>query len=381
MSSIQTEQKERRHLWTPVQRPGADGYLITLIVTFGITVMVTRAYLQLTGFPQVGNGTFHIAHVLWGGLALFGAVLVLLIWSNHWTFWVGAVLGGIGVGLFIDEVGKFITQSVDYFFPLALPIVYALLLASVWLYLRVRRSRPRDTRSLLYAALEDLKQVLDNDVEPFEHRNLVQTLTRAVALAEDATQKRLAQDLLAFVQSQDVHVMPSEHWLERLWQTARLFFAFHPSRKVGRIILIAGFAAMAIPAVLHAATLLAAARSAGYGGVQMLLSNVTIVSGNSKYIVDSPLLLGIDTGLILITGILSLAASGMLIAGRERLALRTGMLALILAITVVNLITFYFNQFTTFFELLLQLALLVVALWYRWRFIDHPNPVKAPVPE
>jgi hypothetical protein len=27
----------------------------------------------VTGYPQIGNSTLHIAHVLWGGLLLFGA--------------------------------------------------------------------------------------------------------------------------------------------------------------------------------------------------------------------------------------------------------------------------------------------------------------------
>ena len=47
-----------------------------------------------------------------------------LLFANRWALGTSAVLAGIGVGLFIDEVGKFLTQTNDYFFPPAAPIIY-----------------------------------------------------------------------------------------------------------------------------------------------------------------------------------------------------------------------------------------------------------------
>ncbi len=38
------------------------------------TVIATRVYLELTGYPQLGNSVLHIAHALWGGLLLIIAV-------------------------------------------------------------------------------------------------------------------------------------------------------------------------------------------------------------------------------------------------------------------------------------------------------------------
>jgi hypothetical protein len=75
-----------------------------------------------------------VAHVLWGGLLLFVAVALPLSFVNRYALWVSSVLGRIGVGLFIDEVGKFITQGNDYFFPLAFPIIYFLTSCFLELY-------------------------------------------------------------------------------------------------------------------------------------------------------------------------------------------------------------------------------------------------------
>jgi len=108
---------------TPVKRAGAEVYIFISLTCFGLTVAVTRVCLALTGHPQIGNSVLHFAHALWGGLILFLATLVMLILANGWAFSLSAALSGVGVGLFIDEVGKFITQKSDYFFPPAAPII------------------------------------------------------------------------------------------------------------------------------------------------------------------------------------------------------------------------------------------------------------------
>ena len=103
----------------PVRRGGAERYLLITLLSFAISVAGTRLLLELTGYPQLGSGELHIAHVLWGGLLLFASALIMMILANNWAYILGAVLAGLGVGLFIDEVGKFITQTNDYFYPAA----------------------------------------------------------------------------------------------------------------------------------------------------------------------------------------------------------------------------------------------------------------------
>jgi hypothetical protein len=120
-------------------RPGAERYLLLVIVAFVVAVVGTRWYLQATGYPQVGGGELHIAHMLWGGALLLGGALLILVVGLGWALTVSAILTGAGTGLFIDEVGKFITSSNDYFYPLAAPLIYGLLLALILLFLVLRR--------------------------------------------------------------------------------------------------------------------------------------------------------------------------------------------------------------------------------------------------
>src|SRR5512143_1373219 len=133
-----------------VKRVDAERYLLWMLLSFAGSVVLTRVYLQLTGFPQVGGGDLHIAHLLWGGLLLFISTLLPLTLANRWALRLSAILSGVGVGLFIDEVGKFITKTNDYFYPAAAPIIYSFFLLTVLYYFQVRRHTARDARSELY---------------------------------------------------------------------------------------------------------------------------------------------------------------------------------------------------------------------------------------
>ncbi|HEY5903448.1 MAG TPA: hypothetical protein VIU39_12900, partial [Anaerolineales bacterium] len=55
-----------------MRREAAERYMFITLLSFSVSVSVTRLFLSLSGYPQIGGGELHIAHVLWGGLLLFG---------------------------------------------------------------------------------------------------------------------------------------------------------------------------------------------------------------------------------------------------------------------------------------------------------------------
>jgi hypothetical protein len=175
-----TQAKSNR---SAVPRDRAEDYLLTSLVAFAVTVILTREFLQLTGFPQIGNSVLHIAHALWGGLLLFVAVLFPLAFANRWAFQASALLSGLGIGLFIDEVGKFITQANDYFFPPALSLVYGFFLLMVFVYLQFRRPGNESPRRAIYHAFEGLLDLLDGDLDAEEAAQVETQL--AIAMKSD----------------------------------------------------------------------------------------------------------------------------------------------------------------------------------------------------
>src|SRR5436309_11973067 len=71
------------------------------------SVLVIRFYLAATGYPQLGGGGLHISHLLWGGLDMLIALVLSLAFLGRRMQSIVALLGGIGFGTFIDELGKF----------------------------------------------------------------------------------------------------------------------------------------------------------------------------------------------------------------------------------------------------------------------------------
>ncbi len=345
----------------PVRRGSAERYLVLTMLSFAASVSLTRLFLELTGYPQLGDAELHIAHVLWGGLLLFVAALLPLIYANRWVYDVSAVLAGIGVGLFIDEVGKFITQTNDYFYPAAAPIIYAAFLLTVLLFMRVRNPISTDSRAELYRALEAMGEVLDHDLEPKEFAELRDRLERIAENRERPAFAQLATRLLEFLDSDELVVAPERMTLvERIgdWvvhiENRWLSISRHKAALIG------GMAALGTVSVINVTQLI-------IGGAETLateLTDLVLVRGSA-----GAALFSLQVALEGVVGLLILAGAVLMLLGRDRLGTALAFVGLLLSLVVVNLLTFYFEQFSTIIAASVQFLLLIGVIRYRQRFL------------
>jgi hypothetical protein len=200
------------------------------------SLLLLRYYLYLTGYPQVSGGNLHIAHMLWGGLLMLVALVLLLTFLGRRLQRFAALLGGVGFGIFIDEIGKFLTKDNNYFFRPSIGIIYAIF---VLLYLAAgfltRRERLTSTEYQLNA-LNQLEEAVLSEMDEREKAAVAALLRRA------DPHSPVTRQLQAFLQSAEVTAPAAPNaakrlyvrlgrWYERAWRSrssnaiVRLFFA------------------------------------------------------------------------------------------------------------------------------------------------------------
>ena len=115
-----------------------------------------RVFLIVTGYPQLGNGTLHISHAIWGALMMAIAIIVAIAFLPPFTRGFVAFLGGAGFGWFIDELGKFITRKVNYFFQPTIALIYITFVV-MYLVFRSIQARAYGPDEAVLNGLEALK--------------------------------------------------------------------------------------------------------------------------------------------------------------------------------------------------------------------------------
>ncbi|HQY33290.1 hypothetical protein [Actinotalea sp.] len=140
--------------WGLPRDPAASSHLAGFLVATMTTVILTRGLLAATGFPQLGGGALHVAHVLWGGLLMALSLVVLLSFAGPVARPLGAVVGGVGFGLFIDEIGKFVTADNDYFYEPTAFLVYLVVVVLLLLAEALHGRRPHHPVEYLAGAAD-----------------------------------------------------------------------------------------------------------------------------------------------------------------------------------------------------------------------------------
>jgi len=340
-----THQKTR----SAVRRDHAEDYILTSLVAFAATVVLTRAFLQLTGFPQIGNRVLHIAHALWGGLLLSVAVYLPLAYANRWAIKSSALLGGIGIGLFIDEVGKFITQANDYFFPAALPLIYGIILLNVLVYIHFRRPHNENPRDTMYRVFEGLQDALDGDLDTAEAARIEAQL--AIARQSDHTEiARLADAISYYLHKERRHLATAE---PDFWKRiVRHVDAF--GQLVGRRLHRAIVSALLVVWVVFIA---------GY---------ITVLIQGSADLAPQVL----EWRLVLIAvqvaiGGVILVALATWLTNKEERGLQFAVGGFLISLVALQSVQFYLSQFSAITATLLQLVTLqVLFAYHRWYLRD-----------
>ena len=152
-----------------------ESFFIAAVVSF----LAIRAFLAVTGYPQLGASGIHIAHLLWGGLLMLAALMLLLAYLDRSTQHVAAVVAGLGFGTFVDEIGKFVTADNDYFFRPAVAVIYVTFVATFLTTRTLIGHRTLRPNEALANALALLESTLDRPIEPDDRARIHRLLRQA----------------------------------------------------------------------------------------------------------------------------------------------------------------------------------------------------------
>ncbi len=355
-----TRDDNSRGILLAVRREEGAQYLLITIFSYAVTVAFVRGFLNLTGYPQISGAGYHISHVLWGGLLLFVAAVALLTIDTSVIYVGSSILSGVGFGLFIDEVGKFITSDYNYFFPLAAPIVYIFFLVTLIVYLRLRRPLPHDTLNVLDQSLELLEKDILQPLGRNEWGELEEALSDVAEGDPADSTTHLARALLDYVRSETRS--RSARRSPTGWRRAieRLNHWLKEERLRG--LLVAGLVLLAL---IFLKNPLASAPWMPQGISQFLEGmrlGPEITSRSASGLAE--VRMGLEVGI----GVLTLAAAGLLAFKRVNAGAALGYLALVVALLTLDVLVFYFEQFSTLLVVAYQFLLLMGLLAYRRRF-------------
>lgn len=157
----------------------APDLLELLLVSAVSTVLLVRLALHLTGYPSVGGDVIHVAHVLWGGLLMLAALIVSLSFLDRPATRVAAIVGGIGFGAFVDEIGKFVTRSNDYFYEPAVALMYVVFVGVFLTAHTIHRRRETMPVEHLLNALRDVEELARGDLDARERERALEQLARS----------------------------------------------------------------------------------------------------------------------------------------------------------------------------------------------------------
>lgn len=327
------------------RRANAENHLLIVIVTFAATVLLIRGYLYVTGYPSITTGELHIAHMLWGGIALFIASTLLLLYRSLYLSRAAAVLTGVGWGFFIDEIGKFITESNDYFFAPAAVIIYVVFLIVATIYIKYFRPSKQEPQMGDREAFADIRELLDGVAAgelTHRERQLLEIRVERLTHDNEKIYRDLGHAVEAFIQSQPVTI--KQQRVELVGAIADAFIQKIVASKTFVRVLVG---LVTIDVLVSVTTIW------GFGPFQGILEGDLTLGADDMTRLAS-LVVRMCLQAVLIVG-LTMAVRGDYINGRR---LMIG--SLLFMIIILDSIDFYFGQFSTAYTVALDVFLLAM---------------------
>ncbi len=184
-----------------IKRRDASNNLLDFLIWATLSLFGVRLFLVIFNNPVIGRGNWHIAHVLWGGLFMLVGIIIFIVFLGKSALRAASIFGGIGWGLFIDEIGKYLTQDNNYWFRPAVAFIYISFVLIFFLYRILEKSTSPTRASLWNSLLEDCQELINDDLEEKEKKIILNEINKIELLSSSPAEKKILLDLKTLVAS------------------------------------------------------------------------------------------------------------------------------------------------------------------------------------
>jgi hypothetical protein len=239
------------------------------------------------------------------------------------------------------------------------------------IYFQVRRPAPRNPRIELYKALDLLEDVLDHDLDANERKELETHLLFVAQQKDYPDMARLAQELLEFSSWGQITLAPLvppfwRHIQTRLQNTSARWLTRHRFRAI----LVGGVGAMGLVALSKLGTaLLISISPLPLDQVIAAMIQGDVLHGTADFFWFAARV--VLEGAV---GLMMFISAVLLALGKDRLGSWGSYISLLLSLTTVDLLLFYFEQFSTIVTATFQFVLLLAVLIYRRNYLLPASP-------
>ncbi len=308
-----------------------DGFILreNFLISSIVTIFTIRIFLKLTDYPQLSGGAgLHIAHLLWGGFFMALSLMLLLSFVGRGIMGTSAILGGIGFGAFIDELGKFITQDNNYFFQPTIALVYVIFILIYSISKSIEKSSVITPKEYLVNALNMVTEAVVNDLDNEEKK-------RALLYLNKSDQKDpLVKALKAFFAEVESIPVPPPSFFNRMRHVIwMLYIRLTQSKLLNKLVV---------------AILLLQSLSS-----MITLGSVYYTKQSLSFIQSGELASSLLSGFCVLVGVVVMQKS------KEK-GFRIFKIAVLISLLITQFFTFYSEQFRALFLLALNVVLLAV---------------------
>jgi hypothetical protein len=216
--------------------------------------------------------------------------------------------------------------------------------------------------------MDAIEEVLEHDLDPIEKADLAERLQYVAQQDKEPQLAHLAVHLLEYLNWETLMLAQERPTLIQRWITILKQFEMRWfTRRRLKALLAGGLLSLGVVALIN----LYATLPVGPGPTSLertftrLLQEGQIRSAGSLNWFLARVVLEATVGLLL------MVSAGLIMANRDQDGTRYGYWSLLLSLTMVDLLVFYFDQFSAILTAIIQLTLLLALVYYRKTYLPE----------